>query len=155
MKHRVGLLLLIAVSALLATSVTSAQGLDDQARAIAQGLQCPVCQGLSVADSPSQLATQMRAVIRSKLEAGESRDEIVSYFADRYGESILMEPPRRGFTALVWLAPAIGLVAAAIFVASVARRRAPDPARAPDPDLARYLDEVDRTFEQVRDDSLR
>jgi len=54
-------------------------------RDIARGLACPVCQGLSVADSPSQLATQMRELILQKVEDGETREQIVQYFVDRYG----------------------------------------------------------------------
>src|SRR5256886_13905441 len=72
---------------------------------IAGGLRCVVCQNLSVADSPSEMARQMRAIVRERLEAGESAAEVVQYFVDRYGEWILLSPRRSGFTLLVWLAP--------------------------------------------------
>ena len=85
--------------------VAQADPLDDETRRIGKQLQCPVCSGASVADSPSDLAGQMRGVIRAKLEAGESEQQIVAYFVERYGDSVLIEPPRRGVGLLVWIAP--------------------------------------------------
>ncbi len=86
-----------------------AQGLDAQAQAIAVRLRCPVCQNESVADSPAELAEQMRALIREKLAAGEPPDQIIAYFVSRYGEWILLEPPRRGLGWIVWTAPVVVL----------------------------------------------
>lgn len=85
--------------------------LDARTREIASALACPVCQGLSVADSPSELAVNMRQVIRSKLEAGESRQEIVDYFVQAYGESILLAPPRSGFWLFIWWVPVVVIAA--------------------------------------------
>lgn len=105
-------------------------GLDARVREIASGLRCPVCQYLSVADSPSALAADMRATIRSKLAAGESRDQIVRFFTDRYGTWIVFEPPARGIGIIAWVAPAAGLLAGAGFVALAARRWRRSPGRA-------------------------
>lgn len=85
--------------------VAHADPLDDETRRIAKQLQCPVCSGASVADSPSDLAGQMRSVIRARLQAGESEEQIVAYFVERYGDGVLIEPPRRGIGLAVWLAP--------------------------------------------------
>src|SRR5689334_16899498 len=106
---------------LLAVGPALADTVDEQAREIAKQLQCPICNGSTVADSPSDLAAQMRVVIRQKVEAGESRDQIIQYFVDRYGDSILMEPPRRGFGLAVWIAPIVILVAGAVILATVLR----------------------------------
>src|SRR5438552_2201321 len=95
--------LLTVASPALIGSMVLAQTVDEQARAIEKELQCPICNGSTVADSPSDLAGQMRTVIRQKVAAGESRDAIIQYFVDRYGDSILMEPPRRGIGLAVWL----------------------------------------------------
>ncbi len=84
--------------------------LDDQVRAIAKELLCPVCAGQTVADSNAQISVQMRDVIRQKLEAGESRQQIIQYFVDVYGVSILAEPPARGFALGVWVAPIVALL---------------------------------------------
>jgi len=77
---------------------------------IATHLRCVVCQSLSVADSPSEMASQMRAIIRERLAAGESPADIQRYFVDRYGDWILLAPPRRGFNLLVWLLPLVAVV---------------------------------------------
>jgi cytochrome c-type biogenesis protein CcmH len=96
--------------------VAHADPLDDEARRIGKQLQCPVCSGASVADSPSDLAGQMRAVIRAKLEAGERDDQIIAYFVERYGVGVLIEPPRRGIGLAVWLAPITMLAAGAVLL---------------------------------------
>jgi cytochrome c-type biogenesis protein CcmH len=102
---------LLAVSVMLMlTSAVSADELDDRARQIAKQLQCPVCESVSVADSPSDLATQMRGIIRARLEAGESEPQIIQYFVERYGEQVLVEPPRRGLALAVWVLPVLVLL---------------------------------------------
>jgi cytochrome c-type biogenesis protein CcmH len=164
-------LLFAVLTALLFVSAGAgrAQSIDDEAHRIGQTLQCPVCEGHSVAESPSQLATQMRAVIREKLSAGESDQQISQYFVDRYGESVLRIPPRSGFTAIAWIVPYLALALAVVFLVQTVRRRkhaavpttpgavSPDPSRATpgDASLDPYLEEVDRTYDQVRDEALR
>jgi cytochrome c-type biogenesis protein CcmH len=157
-----GLAVLAALMLPLSAGQTLAQSVDDETRRIAQDLQCPVCEGLSVADSPSQLAVQMRTVIREKLTAGEGEDQIRQYFVDRYGETVLRVPPRSGFTAIVWIAPYIVLGVAVVFLVTTLRRRKGPavPQERPaatgtDPALDAYLEEVDRTYQRVRDEALR
>lgn len=89
------------------------------ADAIAAGLRCPVCQGLSVKDSDSPTARDIRADIDRRLAAGESPAEVRQAYVDRYGEWIRLRPKTAGFEALVWLVPpavagagAVGLGAA-------------------------------------------
>jgi cytochrome c-type biogenesis protein CcmH/NrfF len=101
------------VLALLVTAlprVAHADPLDDETRRIAKQLQCPVCSGQPVSDSPAELAGQMRSVIRARLEAGETEEQIIAYFVERYGDGVLIEPPRRGIGLAVWLAP-LGVLA--------------------------------------------
>ncbi len=86
---------------------------DSDTFKVADQLQCPVCQGVTVAYSNSGLAQQMRLLIKKKLETGENREQILQYFVDRYGESILTNPPKSGFTLLVWLLPIAGLLVGA------------------------------------------
>ena len=157
MRRNLALGLALVLASWLTAGIVRADSLDDEARRIGREVQCPVCQGLSVADSPSQLATQMRGIIRAKLEAGEDRDSILAYFVDRYGEGILMAPPRSGAGAAIWLAPYVaGLAVLALVVWMFRRRRsAPDPAEAPDPALGSYLEEVDRAADAMRSQPLR
>lgn len=77
---------------------------------IADELQCPVCEGQSVAYSNSQLATEMRRQVEEKLAAGESEAAIKQFFVDRYGVRVLREPPRTGLNLWLWRLPIIGLV---------------------------------------------
>ena len=98
---------------------------------IAAQLRCVVCQSLSVADSPSETAHQMRGVIRERLAAGETPDQIKAYFVDKYGEWILLAPPRRGFTLLVWIVPYAALLGGVLLVIVVVRRWSRRPAAAP------------------------
>ncbi len=157
MKRSLAVGLILLLSIWLTAGIIRADSLDDEARRIGQEVQCPVCQGLSVADSPSQLATQMRGIIRSKLQAGEDRDSILAYFVDRYGEGILMTPPRGGAGVVIWVAPYVGALAVLALVLWMVRRRraAPEPAEPPDPALGSYLEEVDRAVEAMRSEPLR
>jgi cytochrome c-type biogenesis protein CcmH len=119
-----------AVLVLLVTMVIMSAGgpiraqpdLEEQVRAVAAELRCPVCQNLSVADSPSEMAGQMRALIRERLEAGQSREAIIAYFTEKYGEWILLSPRARGFNLLVWLLPAAATLAGIVGIGWTARR---------------------------------
>ena len=116
----------------LVAAPARADPLDDQTRQVAKQLQCPICAGQSVADSPSGLAEQMRGLIRKKLEAGESPEQIVQYFVERYGEGILLEPPKRGLSLAVWWAPLVVLVGGAALVVLLVRAwLRPNAPRAP------------------------
>jgi cytochrome c-type biogenesis protein CcmH len=84
--------------------------LEALTRSVAAQLRCPVCQGLSLADSPSELALEMKDVVREQLAAGRTPDEVKAYFVAKYGEWILLEPPRRGINLLAYALPAIALI---------------------------------------------
>ena len=114
--------LLVAAWVLALTLTASAQEVDSRVRLIASKLRCPVCQNESVADSQSELSAQMRTLIRDKLAAGETEDQIVGYFVSRYGEWIMLEPPRQGVLWFVWLGPAVALLGGAALVIVYLRR---------------------------------
>ncbi len=115
--------LVISMWVLALTRVASTQDLDARAHAIAAQLRCPVCQNESVADSPSELASQMRALIREKIVAGETDEQILDYFVSKYGQWILLEPPRRGLLWLVWVAPAVALLVGGYLALSYVKSR--------------------------------
>jgi cytochrome c-type biogenesis protein CcmH len=103
-----------------AASVTPS--LEEKVREIASELRCVVCQNLSVADSPSDLAKEMRNLVRELVEQGKSREEILAYFVSRYGEFVLLSPTKRGFNLLVWVLPFLALIVGACGVYLVTRR---------------------------------
>ena len=90
---------------LLGTAAPAAQVSDDAVRHVASQLRCVVCQNLSVADSPSEMARQMREVIRERLGQGETEEQIIHYFEERYGAWVRLSPS--GW--LVWVLPFAGL----------------------------------------------
>ncbi len=100
----------------------AAQTLTDRTDAIARRLMCPVCAGQSVAESNSDLARDMRKLIRKKIEGGQSDDEIISWFQSKYGDTILAEPPIRGFNLVVWLLPIVAVVTGTVFATVYIRR---------------------------------
>ena len=99
----------VLVVLMVAPALAHADPLDDSVRRVALQLQCPVCEGESIADSPSGLAADMRAVIRTKIIAGESDQQILDEFVASYGDSILTDPPKRGISLGVWVGPVIGV----------------------------------------------
>jgi len=115
--------LLLLIALLAWPGGVQAEGpLEAEGRAIARMLLCPICENLSVLDSPSPLAQQMRGIIQEKLAAGESREQIIQYFVDRYGEGVLVEPPKRGFSLLVWLGPLLIALGGLVVVGMTLRR---------------------------------
>jgi cytochrome c-type biogenesis protein CcmH len=91
--------------------------LEARTKDVAALLRCPVCQGLSVADSPAEMAVSMRHQVRDLLAAGYDQEQILAYFERSYGEFVRLRPPLRGVNWIVWLAPALGLLAGAAVVA--------------------------------------
>ncbi len=86
-----------------------ASELDARTREVSALLRCPVCQGLSVADSPATMALRMKDEVREMLAAGYDQDQILAYFERSYGEFVRLKPPLRGVNWLVWLAPGLAL----------------------------------------------
>jgi cytochrome c-type biogenesis protein CcmH len=133
--------------------VAHADATDDAVRRIGLQLQCPVCEGQNVADSNSGLAQDMRRVIRSQVEAGQTDQQILDSFVASYGDGILTEPPKRGVGLGVWLGSAIGIATGALVPVFVLNgwRRAPDrhSSRAPvdadaNEEFARFRNEFGR-----------
>jgi cytochrome c-type biogenesis protein CcmH len=96
--------------------------LEAQTTVLASELRCPVCQGNSIQDSPSELALQMRDLIRDQLRAGKTPDEVRAYFVDKYGEWILLTPKPTGFNLVVYLVPLLVVVAGGAVVWRAVRR---------------------------------
>lgn len=121
--------LLVVMAALPALAAALVN--EDTVREIGTELRCVVCQNLSVADSPSETANQMRAIIRERLVAGETPEQVKAYFVEKYGLWILLSPPKQGFNLLVWIVPFVGLGLGLVLVAVTVRRWSRRPAAAP------------------------
>lgn len=104
------------------SSATTDPALEARTSAVAATLRCPVCQGESIQDSPSQLAQQMRAVVRDRLRAGESPDQVRAYFVSRYGEWILLEPKMTGLNVVLYVLPVLLVVGGLGLVVFLVRR---------------------------------
>lgn len=133
-----------------AQAFTDSAALDAATRKVASQLRCVICQGLSIEDSPSELAQSMRAVVRDMLAEGKTEAEIKAYFVERYGEWVLLEPSATGFNLAVYVLPVLALIGGAMLVWVLARRwsRADEGAEAvatEDPDLAAWDDLVPRS----------
>lgn len=113
--------LALAIAVVVASSGSPSE--TDRARALDLQLRCPICQTVSIADSPSESAAQMRAIVRERLAAGASDDEVKAYFVARFGTWVLLAPPGDGIGALLWVVPGATMLAGAIALVWRARRR--------------------------------
>lgn len=109
-------------------------------------MRCPVCQGLSVADSPTDSALSMKGEVRELLAQGYTDEQILAYFEASYGEFIRLEPKPEGFNLVVWLLPLAAVAAGGLLIAWRVRSWRPRPAAAKggEPELADYLERVRR-----------
>ena len=99
---------------------------------VASELRCPVCQGLSIQASPSELSQQMRALVKEQLASGKSPDDVKAYFVSKYGEWILLSPPAHGFNITVYALPALLLVAGVAGIGLLVKRwTVPAPSSGP------------------------
>ena len=102
--------------------------LEQRARDLFRGVRCVVCQNQSIDDSDASLARDLRLLIRERLAAGESDEQIHGFLVARYGEFVLLDPPFRPGTWLLWASPGLALLAGgAIAWATLRRRRAGEP----------------------------
>ncbi len=126
---------LIALGAGPAFAIGAGEALDDpvleaRARAIGKVLRCLVCQNQSIDDSDADLARDLRRLVRERLVAGENEAQIKAYLVSRYGDFILLKPPFKAKTYILWLGPGAMLVLAGGGVVLYLRRhgRRPEPA---------------------------
>jgi cytochrome c-type biogenesis protein CcmH len=99
--------------------------LEDRARDIGRELRCLVCRNQSIDDSNADLAHDLRVLIRQRLTAGDSDEETIEYVVARYGDYVLLKPPFKPVTYLLWIGPAIfGLLSFAVILVYFRRSRA-------------------------------
>lgn len=90
--------------------------IDIKTREIAKTLRCTVCQTENIWESGAPLAKQMRDLVRERVAQGQSAEEIRTYFLSRYGDYILMEPPKQGINWLIWTIPFILLLGGGVLL---------------------------------------
>ena len=115
----------------------SGTALEQRTQEVSSLLRCPVCQGMSVADSPSTVALDMKHQVRDMLAHGYTQGQILAYFVQSYGEFVLLKPRN----PWIWILPVVLLLSGAIVVITTARRLSPPATRNPQPTTP-YLDRV-------------
>lgn len=121
-------LLIFTVASLPVLAVEPSEVLDDpvleeRARDISAGLRCLVCQNQSIDDSNAQLAKDLRILVRDRLVAGDSNDEVIDYVVSRYGDFVLLKPPMKMSTYALWYGPVLIVILGIIAYVAVFRRR--------------------------------
>lgn len=105
--------------------------LEGRARAISQELRCLVCQNESIDDSAAPLARDLRRIVRERLVAGDSDEQVLDYVVERYGEFVLLLPRLSPLTWLLWFGPFAAAIAGGAAIALYLRGRALAPAAPP------------------------
>jgi cytochrome c-type biogenesis protein CcmH len=118
----------LPVAAIQPDEVLADPKLEARARELGRELRCMVCQNQSIDDSDAPLARDLRLLVRERLTAGDSNDQVLDFLTARYGPFVLLKPPFEWSTALLWFAPALVLViGAGALLMMLRRRRAAGP----------------------------
>jgi cytochrome c-type biogenesis protein CcmH len=123
------MLIVAPVAAVEPGEMLSDPALEARARGLSAGLRCLVCRNQSIDDSNSDLAKDLRIILRERIAAGDTDEMAVAYLVERYGNYILLNPPFTASTVLLWLGPGLFLLAALIGFRALwtGQRKATDP----------------------------
>jgi cytochrome c-type biogenesis protein CcmH len=150
LRALIALALLVAVLVPAAHAVQPDEVLKDplleaRARKLSQELRCVVCQNQSIDDSNAPLAHDLRVLVRERLSAGDTDAQVLAYVTARYGEFVLLRPPFKPQTLLLWLTPLLLLGGALVFLARRRSRPNADAAKPLTPEEKRRLAELVNT----------
>ncbi len=150
--------LVLCLAAVSAGAVNPDEILDDpvleaRAREISKDLRCLVCQNQSIDDSDADLARDLRVLVRERLVGGDSNGQVIDYGVSRYGDFVLLRPPFKATTYVLWLGPALiaGLGILAVMTFYRRRRAAAGDRTAPPP----LTEDEKRRLETLLDDRSR
>ena len=121
----------LAAGAVLPSEQLADPALEARARTLSRELRCQVCQNQSIDDSEAPLAKDLRLLVRERLKAGDSNEQIVDFIVARYGEFVLLKPRFETHTLLLWLATPAVFLAALLIIALAYRRRKAEAANPP------------------------
>ena len=135
MRKLAASLILLFSLAVPALAVQPSEVLDDpvleqRARKLSAGLRCMVCQNQSIDDSDAELARDLRVLVRERLVAGATDEEVIDYVVSRYGEFVLLQPRVSARNAILWATPVVLLVIGGTFLFVRGRKRVAKPAPA-------------------------
>ena len=116
-RNRLILGVILLLAGVLATVVSTQPVNVDRAQRIGAQIKCPVCQGESIADSPSRMARDMVALVEDRIDEGRSDSEIIVELLSAYSGALLLNPPASGNTLALWLAPAVAVIAGIAVIA--------------------------------------
>lgn len=144
-----GVLLVVTAPSAIAPTRPAASNLDDQTMRVASSLYCPVCPGVPLDVCETQACQQWRALIREKLAAGQTADQIQQYFIAEYGERVLGAPTPQGFNLAIYIAP-IGAVLIGFALLFVAARHWMAKTSSPVPTPAgEYRERIERELRET------
>jgi cytochrome c-type biogenesis protein CcmH len=132
-------MLLLAAPVMAATSpveMLQDPALEARARDIGKELRCLVCQNQSIDDSDADLARDLRRLVRDRLIAGDSNEQVMAYVTDRYGDFVLLKPPVKPATWLLWFGPPLVLLAGGVLLFGYFRGRGLQAGSVPELDRA-------------------
>ncbi|MDO8605541.1 MAG: cytochrome c-type biogenesis protein CcmH [Phaeospirillum sp.] len=109
---------------------------EHRARELGKDLRCLVCQNQSIDDSDADLAKDLRVIVRERIGAGDTDDMVRKFVVDRYGDYVLLKPPFKGTTLVLWLGPFALFVGALAVVFGFYRRRRTATIQPPPPPLS-------------------
>lgn len=128
-RTAISLVLMCVYGSAAALAPLTDETLEARAQTIGQGLRCVVCQNQSIEESDATLAVDMRRLVRARVKAGDSNQEVMDFIQQRYGDFVLLKPPVQKNTYLLWAGPLLALLGGGLWFLSAARReRALTPA---------------------------
>ncbi len=160
MKRKIFLLILVLAASLIVVGIAYAQGeqpgypTDNDVNLVAKKLYCPVCPNTPLDVCETKACQDWRAQIRDQLSSGWTEQQIIDYFVAQYGERVLAEPQRKGFTSLVWFLPVIVVLIGLGIVYEILRnwkkqKLAPAPAASTSSISKDVLEKIEREIREL------
>ncbi len=130
LRRWIGAIVTIALAAVVVVGIAIGDpSEEDRVRSLGARIKCPVCQGEPILDSPAETARAMMDIVAERVAAGESDEQIIDYFTERYGDGILLDPPVAGRTLLLWVLPFVALAAGVVLILGRRRKHEPEADR--------------------------